>query len=153
MSHIRISDKKNYGPLIPPNTADIILGLEPLETLRITPEFGSERCVYVVNSRPIYPLNAIAGDMEYPDPSWIRDVLSSSGGSVYWLDATLHAVALGGPIMLNMVMLGALCSIAGFAVSEEQIRRVLSDIFPEAKLKTNYNALETGKRLIKEYAN
>ena len=153
MSHLRRSDKKNYGPLIPPNMADIILGLEPLETIRIAPEFGSDRCVYIVNSRPIYPLNAIAGEMEYPNTSWIRDVLSSSGGRLYWLDATQHAVELGGPIMLNMVMLGALCSIGGFAVNEEEIRGVIQDIFPETKLKANYSALEMGKRLIKEYAN
>ena len=29
MSHIRISKERNYGPLIPPNMCDIIVGLEP----------------------------------------------------------------------------------------------------------------------------
>ena len=31
MSHVRLSKKKHYGPLIPPNMGHIIIGLEPLE--------------------------------------------------------------------------------------------------------------------------
>ena len=41
MSHIRVSKEKKYGPLIPPNRAQFIIGLEPLETLRIIKEFAN----------------------------------------------------------------------------------------------------------------
>ena len=153
MSHVRISDKRNYGPLIPPNMADVILGLEPLETLRIIQEYGSETYSYIVNSRPIYPLNSIAGEMEYPDPEWIKMVVSSSGGKLYWLDATRHAIALGGPIMLNMIMLGALCSLPGFPVSISQIQAILARVFPETKLEANHRALATGSEMIAGNAN
>ena len=147
-SHVRFSKEKNYGPIIPPNMAHVIVGLEPLETLRILEEFGNEDTVFIVNNRPIYPLNVIAGDVEYPDPPWIREVISTSGGDLYWVDATSRAVDLGGPIMLNMIMLGALCCLEGFPVSVEDIKGVLSDIFPEGKLKPNYQALEVGRGLI-----
>ncbi len=152
MSHIRISDRGNYGPLIPPNTADVIVGLEPLETIRIVPDFGQERSIYIVNSRPIYPLNAIAGDMIYPDPEWIKSVLADCGGKLYWLDATRHAVELGGPIMLNMIMLGALCSLPSFPVSEKEVAGILPGMFSEAKLAPNYRALETGRSLMGQNA-
>ena len=111
MSHVRLSRERNFGPIIPPNTAHIIVGLEPLETLRIVMEYGNKHSVFIVNSRPIYPLNVIAGDVEYPEPEWIRNVLSKSGSKLFWLDATEIAVKLGGPIMLNMIILGALCSL------------------------------------------
>jgi indolepyruvate ferredoxin oxidoreductase beta subunit len=153
MSHVRISDSRNYGPLIPPNMADTIVGLEPLETIRILPEFGRMGCVYIVNSRPIYPLNAIAGDMKYPDLKEIRMVLEKSGRRLFWLDATRHAVELGGPIMLNMIMLGALCGLPGFPVSADMIRSILPGFFPKQKLEVNYRALEAGGRLISENEN
>jgi len=153
MSHIRLSKEKNYGPLIPPNMAHIILGLEPLETLRILMEYGNERTIFVVNSRPVYPLNVIAGDVEYPAPDSIRRVLVQSGGTLFWLEATRMAVELGGPIMLNMIMLGALCSLPDLPLEIVDIKDVLKEVFPESKLNLNYRALDMGRDLIHGNAN
>jgi len=153
MSHVRLSRKKNFGPIIPPNMAHIIAGLEPLETLRIVMEYGNKDTVFVVNSRPIYPLNVIAGDVEYPDPEWIRDILSKSGSRLFWLEATRIAVKLGGPIMLNMIILGALCSLPDVPVDSGDIKTILKDIFPESKLEPNYEALDIGGGLIKANEN
>lgn len=149
MSHIRLSRKTNFGPIIPPNTAQVIAGLEPLETLRILGEFANHQTVLIVNSRPIYPLNVIAGDVEYPDIKWIKDVLDGSVRRLYWLEATRIAIDLGGPIMLNMIMLGALCGLEGFPVESGDIGEVLADIFPESKIGPNYKALNIGKELIR----
>ncbi len=151
MSHIRISDLKQYGPLIPPNRADVIVGLEPLETIRIFPEYGNEQTALLINSRPIYPLNVIAGDVHYPSPEWIRDIITETGTPLYWLDATPLAVELGGPIMLNMIMLGALCELPFVPVEKGDLEGVLAAIFPESKLKANFKALEMGGELIQKY--
>jgi len=144
MSHIRLSGTKNPGPLIPPNMAHIIIGLEPLETLRILMEYGNEETILIANSRPIYPLNVIAGEVEYPAQEWIRGVLSQSGARLFWLEATRMAVDSGGPIMLNMIMLGALCALKDFPVDIGDIKDVLKVFFPESRLKQNYDALDTG---------
>lgn len=152
MSHLRFSREKNYGPIIPPNRAHVILGLEPLETLRILHEYANDETTFVVNSRPIYPLNVIAGDAEYPDPQWIRDVIADAGGKLFWLDATPFAIELGGPIMLNMIMLGAACALPLVPVEHEDIKAILKDIFPEGKLEPNYNALDLGAKLIRDHA-
>jgi len=151
MSHIRISDEKQYGPLIPPHRADAIVGLEPLETIRIFPEYGNERTALLVNSRPIYPLNVIAGDVEYPPTEWIKDVFEESGGTLYWLDATKPAVEIGGPIMLNMIMLGALCQLPFIPLEKGDVENILSAVFPEQKLKANFKALDIGGQLIRNY--
>lgn len=148
MSHIRISNEKNYGPIIPPNMAHIIIGLEPLETLRIIMEYGNEGTIFIVNSRPIYPLNVIAGEVEYPDLERIRGVLAEAAKRLFWVEATQMAVQLGGPIMLNMIMLGALCELPGFPIGSEDIKDVLKDIFPESKLEPNWKALDMGGGLI-----
>lgn len=148
MSHIRISDGKQYGPLIPPNMADIIVGLEPLETIRIFPEYGRKDTTLLINSRPIYPLNVIAGDVSYPDPGWIKNILKEIAGPIYWLDATPLAVELGGPIMLNMIILGALCEMPFVPLERKDLEDVLSTLFPESKLEANFKALEIGGNLV-----
>jgi indolepyruvate ferredoxin oxidoreductase beta subunit len=151
MSHLRFSEVKNYGPIIPPNRAHAILGLEPLETLRILQEYGNEDAVFVVNSRPIYPLNVIAGDVSYPDPGWIREVIEKSSRELFWLDATSLAIELGGPIMLNMIMLGAGCALPQVPVEIDDIKAVLGDVFPEGMLKPNFKALELGGKMILDH--
>ena len=153
MSHIRFSKKRSPGPLIPPNMAHIILGLEPLETLRVLTEYGNNETVFLVNSRPIYPLNVISGDVEYPDPEKIRGILSESGSRLFWLDATHMAVELGGHIMLNMIMLGALCELPDFPIVNNDIREVIKNIFKESDLELNYQALDIGGELISSYEN
>lgn len=152
MSHIRLSRKINYGPMIPPNRAHVMVGLEPMETLRILEEFGQEQITLIVNSRPIYPLNVIAGDVDYPDEDWLRKTLQAAGGRFYWLEATRVAVELGGPIMLNMIMLGALCALRGFPLTNEDVKPVLEEIFPPAKLDPNFRALSKGGDLIAGHA-
>lgn len=153
MSHIRFSKKRSPGPLIGPNMAHIILGLEPLETLRVLKEYGNNETIFLVNSRPIYPLNVIAGDVEYPDPERIRGILSESGSRFFWLDATRMAVELGGHILLNMIMLGALCELPDFPIKNIEIRDVIKNIFKESNLELNYQALEMGGELISGYEN
>ena len=39
MSHLRISTETRYGPLIPLGGADIVMGMEPVEALRVLREY------------------------------------------------------------------------------------------------------------------
>ncbi len=153
MSHIRISQTRNYGPLIPPNMAHVILGLEPLETLRIVEEYGNDETRFIANSRPIHPLNVIAGDVDYPDTEWIRELLERVGQKLYWLNATEEALKLGGPIMVNMIMLGALCAFPDVPLTAGDIEGVVKTVFPEAKLPANVKALEIGGAMIQSHEN
>ena len=153
MSHVRFFGGPRYSPLIPPNRADIVVGLEPLESLRIAHDYANASTLFIVNSRPIYPLNVIAGDAEYPETSWIKEVLEQCSDKLYWLEGTQIAIELGGPIMLNMVMLGALCAIEDFPIHAEDIKAVLKDIFAADKLEANYKAIERGQDLIKNHEN
>lgn len=36
MSHLRISKNRQYGPLIPPKCADLVIALEPSEAARVS---------------------------------------------------------------------------------------------------------------------
>ncbi len=152
MSHLRISKIKKYGPLIPPNRAHCIIGLEPLETLRIIKEFANEKTIVIANSRPIHPLNVIAGDADYPDPHWIRNVLENVCGKLFWLNATDLALNLGGPIMLNMILLGAFCALPDVPIEIPDVKDILKTIFSKSdKLSANFEALTIGRDLVLNY--
>ena len=148
LSHVRLSDSRLRGPIIPPNSAHIMVGLEPLEPIRILKEFGNENTIFIVNSRPIHPLNVIAGEASYPDEAWLKESLKRFGSRVFWIDGTALAISLGGAIMLNMIMLGALTAIDDFPVSTIDIKQVVRDIFPASKLELNDQALDMGGALL-----
>ena len=66
MSHLRISRQEQYGPLIPEGQADVILGLEPVETMRVLAQFGHPGVIVIANSRPVYTMAVTTGAAEYP---------------------------------------------------------------------------------------
>jgi len=55
MSHVRISKETQYSPFIPEGRADIILGMEPVETLRMLRQFGNPDVLTIINPRPWRP--------------------------------------------------------------------------------------------------
>lgn len=148
MSHVRFHDGRILGPIIPPNKADIIMGLEPLETIRVMPELGHMDTTYIVNERPIYPLNVIAGDADYPSIGEIKRIIEENSKALYWINATSKAMELGGPIFLNTVMLGALVSLEPFPITIHDIEDVFKVIFKGDKLTPNLEALRVGRELI-----
>ena len=66
MSHVRFSAKAQCGPLIPEGEADIIVGLEPIEALRIIADYGNPNTRVIVSPRPIYPIWVLSGQATYP---------------------------------------------------------------------------------------
>ncbi len=151
MSHVRIYERGLRGPLTPPNGADIIMGLEPLETLRVIREFGNPDTIYLVNNRPIHPLNVIAGDVEYPDTEKIKDVIKRSCGKLFWLDATSKAMEMGSAIIMNTIMLGAISELEEFPLNKEEIGETLQELLPQKALEINFKALEIGGSLVRDY--
>jgi indolepyruvate ferredoxin oxidoreductase beta subunit len=148
LSHIRISKDKTLGPLIPKGLAHTVVGLEPIEALRVLPEFGNQDIVALVNTRPVYPMGVISGEQEYPDSETLKKALEELSGTFYWLDATWAAMDLGDAILANVVMIGSLVRTGLLPVAEEDIIRETQDFFPENKWESNRMALETGMELI-----
>src|SRR5512143_2034056 len=103
MSHIRISSRKQLSPLIPRGKADIVVGLEPVEALRVLTVYGHSRTVVISNTRPIYPV-----DVRYPGQEEIQGALKGLSRKVYHVPATEKAMEMGSPILGNMIMMGAL---------------------------------------------
>lgn len=148
LSHIRLSEDKVYGPLIPKNQASIIVGIEPLESLRVAKEFASPDCVIIANSRPVFPVNVISGEDNYPDESLIKQSLNKHCKKLYWFDATSKSLDLGKSILLNVILLGALSSLANFPINQGDILQTLKTLLPESAHQLNQQALEWGVALV-----
>src|SRR4030042_2499531 len=69
MSHLRISTKDQFSPLIPEGQCDLLVSLEPVEGLRILDTYGNPRALTLLNTRPIHPIAVISGNATYPEVS------------------------------------------------------------------------------------
>ena len=150
MSHLRISKKAQCSPLIPQGKADIILGLEPMEALRVMGNYGNPHIVIVVNSRPIYPLDVTVGNAKYPNAQIIWSLLTELSHKAYMLDATDMALRLGTPILANIIMVGTLVALEAVPLTQEDLAGIIRETFPANKLEINLRALQMGMDAIKK---
>jgi indolepyruvate ferredoxin oxidoreductase beta subunit len=149
MSHIRTSSQKQLSPLIPKGKADIVLGLEPVEALRVLTLYGNPRTVVIANTRPIYPVDVTGGNEAYPDEEVIKNSLDDLSRKVYWIAATDIALGMGSAILGNMIMIGALLNLGLIPLRPEEFRRTLERNFHDQRLAINLQALQEGERIIR----
>jgi indolepyruvate ferredoxin oxidoreductase beta subunit len=148
MSQVRVSKRLSTAPLIPAGGAHVVMGLEPLETLRNLPQLGSPDTVVLTNDRPVHPINVISGSNTYPDLDRLRSALEELAARVHWLPATEAGLELGSPILANVVIIGALLGTGATPLEEEALLAELADIFPEHKLELNHRAIALGRAMV-----
>ena len=108
-SHVRISREKiPYSPVTPRGKADIVLGLEPSESLRMLTAYGYPGTYVVTNDRPIHSLEVAIGEAEYPSSETLAACMGELSERVWYINASEHALALGNALLTNIVMTGAL---------------------------------------------
>jgi indolepyruvate ferredoxin oxidoreductase beta subunit len=148
MSHIRISALKQPSPLIPRGRADVVLGLEPVEALRVLTAYGYRETVVIANTRPIYPVDVTSGDEPYPPMEEIESALRSLSRRLYLLPATEKALEMGSPILGNMMMIGALLKLGLLPLAAGEFAETLGKNFKGKRLEANLQALKVGEDLI-----
>lgn len=148
MSHLRISKKKQLSPLIPKGKADIVVALEPLEALRVLTYYGNEETIVFCNTRPIYPIDVISGDEDYPEFAEIEKFLAQLAKQIFYIPATERAMEIGNPILGNMIIIGALLAAQILPLTLEEFQETLTANFTGPRLETNIRALKEGGRLI-----
>jgi len=149
-SHVRISKRTQHGPLTPEGQADIILGLEPVESLRMLGIYGNPKTYVITNIRPIYPMAVTIGEAEYPSLETIKQGLCELSREAWYLDASEIAIRLGAPLLTNMVMAGALIGSGLIPLEEEKLKRQLEMIFKKDKLSLNLEAFILGVSAIRK---
>jgi indolepyruvate ferredoxin oxidoreductase beta subunit len=143
MSHLKISAEKQYSPLIPEGQADIVLGMEPVETLRILKSFGNQNVVTVVNPRPIHPVDFTGSGSGYPNMEALLEQVKSMSAKTYVVHATDEAQKMGNPMLANMILIGALLKSGLVPLDEAALGLVIKQMFPKA-VADNTKALKAG---------
>jgi len=103
-SFLRLGDDI-YCPMFPEKTADIIIGFEPAEAVRMLPYLKDGGQV-VVNTHPIMPVTATLSGSDYTGNEML-DYLQRNVKNVVLVDGNKAIEEIGSPKVLNMVMLGA----------------------------------------------
>lgn len=103
-SFLRLGDDL-YCPMFHERSADLIIGFEPAEAVRMLPYLKDGGKV-VVNTHPIMPVTATLSGSDYTG-SEMLDYLKRNAGDVLLVDGDKACEELGSPKVLNMVMLGA----------------------------------------------
>lgn len=142
MSHLRISRESQYSPLIPNGRADIILGMEPVETLRILQQFGNSDVITITNSRLVYAVG-----MEYPSLDKVAEAIKGLSARLWLIDATDEAAKLGDPVFANMILIGTLIGSGILPIDRKSIELSLQESSPKEKLDANMLAFNKGMEL------
>lgn len=148
-SHVRISRKTQCSPLIPDGRADVILGMEPVETLRVIGQFGNPDIVTIINPRPIYPMDFADRQTEYPDLDKLVQTISELSAKTWIVNATEEAQKMGNPIFANVVLIGALIGCGVLPLDRKSIEPVLRETFP-AEIEANMAAYQRGIELLRQ---
>ncbi len=142
-SHMRISDRPIFSDLIAGGTADLILSVEPMESLRYLP-YLSETGYLVTNTTPF---NNIP---DYPETEKILEEIRKFPRFIA-IDADSIAKEVGNTRASNMVMLGAASPFIDieFSKIEDGIRTIF-ERKGETIVNMNLEALRRGRQFAEE---
>ena len=104
VSHVRIGSEI-HSPLIPEESADIIIGFEPAETVRCL-HYLKENGTVIVNSRFIQPVNAALSGGMRDSEQYVRFIQHNIRNAVI-VDTDEVCRRLGSYQIINTALLGA----------------------------------------------
>ncbi len=144
-SYMRLSDQPVHSDLIPLGKADLILSVEPMESLRYLPYLSPEGYI-VSNSVPYINIP------DYPDIQVIFDEIRRQPKAIL-IDAEEVAREAGNVKASNMVMVGSATPFIDIPVSsiENGIREIFSRKGEEV-VRLNLNAFHAGRNFALAHA-
>jgi indolepyruvate ferredoxin oxidoreductase beta subunit len=128
--------------IISDGEADILLGFEPLETLRAMRRCNSSTTV-ISNLTPVPPFTVATGRGVYPDIDTLQDLIKVKVRKLIAFDANSLAIEAGNVLSVNMVLLGALLQTGILPLAVENVKEAI--IERTGKLSaSNIKAFELG---------
>lgn len=138
LSHLRISDKPIYSDLIAKGDADMILSMEPMESLRYV-DYLKKDGVIVTSSNPYINIP------DYPEIDTIFNSIKNYKNRI--VDTDSLAKESGNPRSKNMVIIGAASEY--IPVDAERISEAIRILFSRKGnevIKNNKLAFSLGKK-------
>ena len=137
-AHLRLSDQTIVSDLIGKASADMILSMEPIESLRYL-EYLKPEGILITSADPVKNIP------NYPDPESIYERIRNLPSSRL-IEAAALAQGSGSARSTNMVMVGA--ASAYLPVEEKHLLVAIEELFSrkgEKVVKINSNAFQAGR--------
>ena len=148
-SHVKIGSDV-FSPFVPEDKSDVVLGLEPLEALRVGVKYIAPGGIVIMNIRKYESVDVKTGQAEYPSISDIIGSFKKLNANVITLDATEIAIKAGTAKARNVVMLGALAACPKNPVPRKILEEVIKDRVPSKTIEVNLKAFELGFNKVSE---
>ena len=151
-THIRIGDD-GFSPLIPYGEADVLLGMEAIETLRYI-EFLKPNGVIILNDYIWQPVQSTFdrvndSEVKYIEVHDIIERLKKITSKIFVVNALELALKAGNSLTSNVILLGALSKIDGFPIPKEQLKSIIPKVIPSKAIEVNQKAFDIGYDTIK----
>ena len=137
LAHLRMADRPVHSDLIPRGTADLILSLEPMESLRYL-EYLSPTGTIATAVEPVTNID------DYPDLDAVLEAVRATRSSIL-VEAAKLAKQAGNVKTANMVMVGAVAHL--LPVTDEDLTSEIATAFGrlgEKVLEANLEAFRLG---------
>jgi indolepyruvate ferredoxin oxidoreductase beta subunit len=141
-SNIRIGEKV-LAPTVLEGNADVLLGFEPLETVRNF-KYTSESTLILMNDEPISPPGLTTKMMSYPSLDEITEKIRGFAKNVIIMDAAKLAKEAGSVLTRNVVLIGGLAATGKMSVKIESLKQAIRELVPAKYLDINMKAFELG---------
>jgi len=138
-SHLRLSDRPIQSDLVARGTADLILGMEPVEALRYL-EYLAPTGTLVTASSPVRNIP------DYPEIAQVMERIRRLPHATV-VEAEQLATEAGDPLAMNTVMVGAAADLLPLPI--ETLEKAVSETFArkgELALAVNRAAFRAGRR-------
>ncbi len=136
------------SPTISHGEADVLLGFEPLETLRALPYLKAGGLV-LSSTDPVSPPGVSAGRDQYPDIEAIKNTVQNCAGKAYFLPCKTLGREAGSAQSGNMALLGALCACGIMPFGPDALKQAVKNFLAPKLVEMNLKAVELGADYIK----
>jgi indolepyruvate ferredoxin oxidoreductase beta subunit len=149
VSNVRIGEEV-FASTVLEGQADVLVGFEPLETVRNL-KTVSQKTTVIMNTQRIPPAELAAKGTAYPTAEEVLAKIHLFTNRLIVVEAAELARKAGNRLAQNSVLLGALATAEGFPVSAESLVEALRELVPRKHVETNVRAFELGRDSVRKW--
>jgi indolepyruvate ferredoxin oxidoreductase beta subunit len=150
ISNVRIGEKV-LAPTVLEGNAHVLLGFEPLETLRNL-KFASGKTIVLMNNEPIPPSGLTTKMMSYPSLEEMTEKIGAFTKDVVVVEAAKLAKEAGSILTRNIVLIGGLAATGKMPVKIESLKEAVRELVPAKYKEMNMKAFELGYEYVQKKA-
>lgn len=141
--HVRFG-KKVYSSLVPDGEADLVIGLEPIETLRVA-RYISKNTFVIFDTEKSIPIKMHLDREQYPKIKSITSMLKKISKSAMAVKASeIVKKYTGSVIQSNIYLLGYAVSKKSIPLKKKFLLEGIREVVPEKHFEINKKVFELG---------